>query len=123
MVTQDVPDWTSQGVNATIVGNVTDLFALIAESTSGVSELIAAVATKRIVVRALYLVANDAVNVKFQSHTTPTDLTGLAYLAQNGGLVLPYSGSGWFQTIAGEALDINLSAAIAVGGAIVYGTV
>ena len=66
------------------------------------------------------LIANAAVNVKFQSHTTPTDLTGLFYLAANGGFVLPYNEAGWFSTLAGEALDINLSGAIAVGGVVGY---
>jgi hypothetical protein len=99
------------------------LFAPIAVSASGVTNILAAVASKSIRVLAVQLVANAAVNIKWQSHVTPTDLTGLAYLAANGGYVLPYNTAGWFQTIAGEALDINLSAAVAVGGSIVYVTV
>jgi len=66
------------------------------------------------------LVANAAVNVKFQSRTAPTDVSGLFYLAANGGFVLGNSDGGWFQTLPGEALDINLSGAVPVGGVLVY---
>lgn len=98
-------------------------FAAIAVSALGASTIVNAVAVKRIRVIALQVIANAAVNIKWQSHTLPTDLTGLAYCSANGGYVLPYNPVGWFQTIAGEALDINLSAAIAVGGSITYVTV
>lgn len=102
---------------------LTPLFSTIAVSSSGATTVVAAVAAKKIRVVAMQLVANGAVNVKWQSHVTPTDITGLAYLAQNGGYVLPFNPVGWFQTIAGEALDINLSASVAVGGSLTYITV
>lgn len=102
---------------------LTPLFANLTASSSGVTTLIALVSSKKIRVLALSLVANGAVNVKFQSHVTPTDISGLYYLAANGGMVLPYNPVGWFQTVSGEALDINLSGAVAVGGSIVYVTV
>lgn len=104
-------------------GNLTALtpkFAKIVASTSGATTIVAAVASKRIRVVSWTLVANAAVNVKWQSHVTPTDLTGLYYLAANGGLAVPFSPVGYFQTTAGEALDINLSGAVAVGGSLVY---
>lgn len=102
---------------------LTPLFATIVASSSGATSLVAAVTSKRIRVLAAYLTANGGVNVKFQSHVTPTDLTGLAYLTTNTGFVLPYNPLGWFQTVSGEQLDINLSGSIAVGGTIVYVTV
>jgi hypothetical protein len=102
---------------------LTPLFATIVASSSGVTNVLALVGGKRIRVLALQLTANGAVNVKWQSHVTPTDLTGLAYLAANGGYVLPYNPLGWFQTVSGEALDINLSGAVAVGGCLTYVTV
>jgi hypothetical protein len=102
---------------------LTPLFANLTASSSGAQQLIAAVSSKKIRVLALALVANAAVNVKFQSHVTPTDISGLYYCAQNGGFVLPFNPAGWFQTVSGEALDINLSGAVAVGGSIVYVTV
>ncbi len=101
----------------------TPLFSTVVAASSGAATIIAAVGGKQIRVLALQLIANAAVNVKWQSHVTPTDITGLAYLAANGGYVLPYNPVGWFQTISGEALDINLSASVAVGGFITYITV
>lgn len=99
---------------------LTPKFATIVASSSGATTIVAAVTSKKIRVIALQLVANAAVNVKWQSHVTPTDKTGLAYLAANGGYVLPKNEYGWFETVAGEALDINLSGAVAVGGSLVY---
>lgn len=99
---------------------LTPSYATVVASASGATSLVSAVTSKKIRVLALYLVSNGTVNVKFQSHTTPTDLTGLAYLVANTGFVLPYNPVGWFQTNSGEQLDINLSAAIAVGGTLVY---
>ena len=94
--------------------------AVISASSSGVNALISAVAGKKIRVLSLVLMANAAVNVKFQSHTTPTDLTGLFYLAANGGFSVGFSPLGHFETVAGEQLDINLSGAVAVGGCLTY---
>ena len=99
---------------------LTPKFAAVVASASGATTIIAAVTSKKIRVLAIELMANGTVNAKWQSHTTPTDLTGLAYLVANSGYVLPFSPTGWFETVSGEALDINLSAAIAVGGSIVY---
>lgn len=115
-----------------IVGDATDLlytgsnleltpkFAAISAATSGNNTLVAAVTGKRIRVLAMALVANGSVNVKAQSGAGGTDLTGLFYLVANGGFVLPYNKLGWFQTAAAALLNLNLSAAIAVGGCLVY---
>ena len=59
-------------------------------------------------------------NAKFQSHVTPTDLTGLFYLGATSGVGGAYCPLGHFQTVAGEALDINLSGSVAVGGVLTY---
>jgi hypothetical protein len=99
---------------------LTPKFATIVASSSGATTIVAAVTSKKIRVVALKLIANAAVNAKWQSHVTPTDKTGLSYLAANGGEVLPYNPVGWFETVSGEALDINLSGAVAVGGHLTY---
>lgn len=101
-------------------GNVplTPKFAKIAVAASGT--IVAAVAGKKIRVIAWDLVCNGAVNAKWQSHVTPTDLTGLYYFSANDGIAKSFSPFGYFETVAGEALDLNLSAAIAVGGSLVY---
>lgn len=67
------------------------------------------------------MIANGGVNVKFQSGTgSPTDLTGLYYLTSNTGLVANENRYGWFQTIPGEDLYINLSGSVGVGGVLGY---
>lgn len=104
-------------------GNLTILtpkFATITASASGATTIVAAVTSKKIRVLSWTLVANGAVNAKWQSHVTPTDKTGLHYFAANGGISVPFSPVGHFETVAGEALDINLSGAVAVGGSLVY---
>lgn len=106
-----------------IMSNLTALtpkFAAIAASTSGNNTLVAAVTSKKIRVLGLYLVSNGSVNAKFQSGASGTDLTGLAYLVANTGFVLPFNAVGWFETASNALLNLNLSNAIAVGGALVY---
>ena len=99
---------------------VTPKFAVIAASSSGNNTLVAAVAGKKIRVVGLWLISNGTVNVKFQSGAGGTDLTGLAYLVANAGMVLPFNPAGWFETAAATLLNANLSAAIAVGGSLAY---
>jgi len=97
-------------------------FASVAASSSGNNTAVAAVTGKRIRVHQAFLMATSAVNIKWQTAAGGTDLTGLGYPAANGGYVLPYSPVGWFETNAGELLNLNLSGAIAVGGVIGYST-
>lgn len=99
---------------------LTPKFAKISCSSSGANIIVAAVTSKKIRVLSYVLVANAAVNAKWQSHTTPTDLSGLLYLAANGGVSAPFSQVGHFESLSGESLDLNLSSAIAVGGHITY---
>lgn len=97
--------------------------AAIAAASSGDNTLVAAVAGKRIRVHGYELSASGAVNAKFKDGAA-TDLTGLIYLAAAG------SGAdadertadpdGLFQTTAGNALLLNLSGAVAVGGWVDY---
>jgi hypothetical protein len=120
--------WRGQVTNDTAslysgLTKLTPTFATITANTTGATTIVAAVASKKILVLQYVLVATSAVNVKFQSHVTPTDLTGLLYLGANTGVSSPYSPVGLFQTVSGEALDINLSGNIAVGGHLVYVTV
>lgn len=99
---------------------LTPKFAKITASSSGATTIVSLVSSKKLRVLAWSLVCNAAVNVKWQTHATPTDITGLYYFAANGGISRPFSPVGYFETVAGEALDINLSGAVAVGGSLVY---
>jgi hypothetical protein len=102
---------------------LTPLFANITPSASGDSTVIAAVASHIIRVLSLKVIANATNNVFFRSGTGGTQLDGTAYLAANGGYILPFSPIGWFQTASGAALVINLSAASNVGITVVYVTI
>jgi hypothetical protein len=90
------------------------------ESSSGDNEIVAAIPGKRIAVVQLALISNGTVNAKFQSGAGGTGLTGLFYLVANTGFVLPKSDHPWFLTAIGSNLNLNLSAAIAVGGVLSY---
>lgn len=119
---------TTDSIAASLAGDaimdgltaLTPKFAKITASSSGATTIVSAVTSKKIRVLKWSLVANAAVNAKWQSHVTPTDLTGLHYLAANGGIAEPFCPVGLFETVSGEALDINLSGAVAVGGSLVY---
>jgi hypothetical protein len=99
---------------------VTPKFGTIAASTSGNNTILAAVTGKKIRVLSLWLISNGTVNVKFQSAAGGTDLSGLAYLVANTGMVLPFNPAGWMETASAALLNLNLSAAIAVGGGFTY---
>lgn len=85
---------------------------------AGANALVSAEAGRRIRVLGLVAVTTAANSIKFQSATT--DITGLFPLAANGGFTLPFNEHGWFETTAGEALNINLSAATSTGTQVVY---
>lgn len=99
---------------------LTPKYAVIAASTSGNNTIVAAVATKKIRVLAYNMIAAGTVNAKFQTGAGGTDITGLKYLIANSGIAAPFNPAGWFETAAGVLLNLNLSAAIAVGGELVY---
>jgi hypothetical protein len=94
-------------------------FAKINASGLGTNNILAAVTGKKIRVLRWDLTTSGAVNAKFQSNAA-TDISGLYYFAQNGGISAGFSPVGHFQTNAGETLDLNLSAAVAVGGTLTY---
>lgn len=100
---------------------LTPKFAVIAASSSGNNTLISAVTDKKIRVLAYNLIGNGAVNAKFQSGASGTDLTGLKYIAAaGGGICAPFNPVGWFETASNALLNLNLSGAVAVGGELVY---
>lgn len=98
--------------------------AAIAASASGDNQVVAAVAGKRIRVYAGVFSFAGSVNAKWRSGTT--DLTGLYYGAANSQVSLDFGGEGLggmrghFETAQGEALNVNLSTNVAVGGHVVY---
>jgi hypothetical protein len=95
-------------------------FAQINATSSGDTQVVAAVSGRRIVVVAYAVVASATVNIRFRSGTT--DITGSMRLVEGGGIAHAYD-VGLFQTATGQALNINLSANATVGGYVVYRTV
>lgn len=97
-------------------------YANIAVAGLGDNTVVAAVAGKKIKVERFILIQSAGVTAKWRSGTT--DITGPMYLTSTGmfGLVAPGMGGSeyWLETVAGQALVLNLSAAVAVGGVVVY---
>ena len=100
--------------------SVTPQYAAITASSSGTTTIVAAVNGQKIYVLRWSLSSNGTVNVKWQSHTTTANATGLHYLTQFAAAGGAWCPAGIFATTAGEALDLNLSASIAVGGELTY---
>lgn len=73
---------------------------------------------KRIRVVSYVIVASGAVNAQFRSGAN-TNLTGAMRLVEAGGVSAHFDG-GLFQTAVGEALNLNLSAAVQVSGHLTY---
>lgn len=97
--------------------------AAINASSSGDNTLVAATAGKKIRVIRWELSASAAVNAKFKDGAS-TDLTGLFYLAAAGANVeedsVDQGRDFLFETTAGNALVLNLSGAVPVGGHLNY---
>lgn len=99
---------------------LTPKFAVIDVASSGDNTILAAVASKKIRVLSLYLVASAAVTVRFESGAGGTALSGQLQLTANGGFVLPYNPLGWFETASNTLLNLELSGATSVDGGFVY---
>jgi len=95
-------------------------YAVISTSASGDTTIVAAQTGKRFRVLSWDLTVNGAVNVKWKSGAS-TDKTGLYYFSAAGsGISAPEAENGLFETVAGDALVINLSGLVAVGGRVTY---
>ena len=105
---------------ADTAGDLTPKSAVIDTATSGDTTLVAAVSGKKIRVLSCFLMAAGTVNVRFESGTGGTALTGQMNLVANTGFVLPFNPIGWFETAASTLLNLELSAAISVDGSLTY---
>ncbi len=100
--------------------------AAVSASSSGDNIIVAAVTGKKLRVLALDVSAAGAVNGKLRSDVGAggSDITGLHYFAAAGAMwQMDTLGYGWCETDAGEALNLNLSDAVAVAGVVVYAEV
>lgn len=94
--------------------------AMIDAAISGDNTLVAPIPNTKIRVLAVFLVAAAAVNARFESAAGGSALSGQMNLAANGGFVLPFNPGGWFETNAGELLNLELSGAVSVDGSLTY---
>lgn len=99
---------------------LTPKYAVIDDATSGDNELVAAVANKKIRVLSLMLMAAGTVTARFESSTAGNFLSGEMNLVANVGFALGFNPVGWFETVAGESLNMQLSAAISTDGFLTY---
>lgn len=99
---------------------LTPKFKEIDAATSGDNTLLAAVTSKKIRILSLYMVASAAVTARFESGASGTALSGQMQLAANGGFVLPFNPTGWFETASGVLFNLELSGAISVDGGFSY---
>lgn len=102
---------------------LTPKFANIAIASSGDNTIVSAVASKKIRVVSLFLIAAGTVTAYF-ADGADNDLAGDASngmsLIANMGFVLPKNEFGWLETVAGQSLDLNLSGAVTVAGSLTY---
>lgn len=99
---------------------LTPKFAVIDHASSGDNTLVAAVASRKIRVLSLWLVAAGAVTVRFESGAGGTALTGQASLGANAVLVLPFNPLGHFETAVNTLLNLELGGAVSVDGNLCY---
>lgn len=100
-------------------------YAPVAAASSGANTLLAAVTGKKIRVLSLALIGAAAVNLYFTSAAAGAVIFGgstnkIAIAAAGDGFVLPLNEHGWFETVAGELLNMNLSGAVVVSGGFTY---
>lgn len=96
-------------------------FAKIDAASSGNNTVVAAVTGKKIRVLACFLImTGTAVTIRFESGADGTALTGQMTPSQGGGFVLPFNPVGWFETAAGDLLNLELGGAQSVDGSVTY---
>ena len=105
-----------RGTDGKFTGDV--LYAAIDCSSSGDNTIVASDATNKIRVLGYVITASAAVNVRWKSGAT--NKSGLLYLDTKGG-VSHHTEDGCMETVnSADALILNLSSAVTVGGHIAY---
>jgi hypothetical protein len=100
--------------------------APITASASGDNVIVAAVLGYSVRVVGYVLSFSGAVNAQWLSDVGggAVALSGLLYGPAAGAVLVAVepgpNARGWFQTARGKALNLNLSAAVAVGGSLIY---
>lgn len=95
-------------------------YAVIDAALSGDNTIVTAVASRKIRVLALYVVAAGTTTARFESGAAGTALSGQMNLIANSGFSLDFNPAGWFETGVNTLLNLELSAAISVDGSLTY---
>lgn len=96
-------------------------FAIIDAAGNGDNTIVAAVASKKIRVLALHLtMTGTLVTIRFESAAGGTALTGQMQPLAGNSITLPFNPVGWFETVAGDLLNMELGGAQSVDGCLVY---
>lgn len=103
----------------------TPLYAAIDAASSGDNTIVSAVTGKKIRVLGVLLISAGDATIRFESGAGGTALTGQMTVSAGSGFMLPTADSdvGYFQTAAGELLNLEISAGVSMDGFIVYITV
>lgn len=96
-------------------------YAVIDAATNGDNTIVAAVTGKKIRVMSLFMtMTGTQVTIRFESAAGGTALTGQMLPIQGHTIVLPFNPAGWFETVAGELLNMELSGGQSVDGCLTY---
>jgi len=94
--------------------------AVIDNASIGDNTLIAAVTGRKLRVYQMVLISSGTTTVRFESGAGGTALTGQLNLIANVGFSSGWCPGGHFETLLGELLNLELSAAVSVDGWLIY---
>lgn len=109
--------------SAAIMNDTTALtpkFAAINATTNGDNTIVAAVVGKKVRVLSYSIVADAAVGIAFEDGAGGTELSGQMAFAANGGITVPFSPVGHFETTANTLLNLETDAVANVRGHVCY---
>lgn len=98
----------------------TPKYAVINATVNGNNTIVAAVSGKKIRVLSYSIVADAAVGVAFEDGAGGSELSGQMAFAANGGISVPFSPVGHFETTANTLLNLETDAAANVRGHLCY---
>tara|TARA_Y100000310_G_scaffold139224_1_gene138495 strand:+ start:3406 stop:3774 length:369 start_codon:yes stop_codon:yes gene_type:complete len=92
----------------------------VVNTASANTTLVAAVTSAHIRVVFMTLVLGAAANIRLESTSGGTALTGVMEIAANGGIVWPFNPVGWVETTVGELLNLEQSGTVNIDGVVGY---
>ncbi len=87
---------------------------------AGDNTLVAAVSGKKIRVLSLLLIPASAMDVRLEDGAGGDPLTGVMNIGAKAFACMPYNAGGWFETSAGNLLNLELGGAQQTSGCLSY---